>query len=170
MGEATLVSMTVPDILLFCTYVTQRWGSSHSLLKKPIKRSGWWKGKFATFWMPATGVGKTTVQKLTASNRQSVGNRFYRQREGATCKNSIVSSDSHVELVFSGLPSVVLVVLGTVNLQFHSQFPFLWGQFLELWQFMSWVQSTHHVVNFIHLVEVSVSTNQLTGYDSEYFS
>ena len=87
--------------------------------------------------MPATGVGKTTVQKLTASNRQSVGNRFYRQREGATCKNSIVSSDSHVELVFSGLPSVVLVVLGTVNLQFHSQFPFLRGQFLELWQFMS---------------------------------
>ena len=23
--------------------------------QKPIKRQGWWRGKFALFWMPATG-------------------------------------------------------------------------------------------------------------------
>ena len=23
---------------------------------KPLKRQGWWKGKFALFWMPATEV------------------------------------------------------------------------------------------------------------------
>ena len=31
-------------------------------------------------------------------------------------------------------------------------FPFPWGQFLELWQLMSWLQSGHHEVNFFHLV------------------
>ena len=47
-------------------------------------------------------------------------------------------------------------------------FPYLWGQFSELWQLMSWLQSGHHVLNFFHLVGVSVSTGQLTGYGSEY--
>ena len=32
---------------------------------------------------------------------------------------------------------------------------------------MSWVQVGHHVVNFFHLVGVSVSTRQLTGCGSE---
>ena len=35
-------------------------GSGVQLLtaQKPIERPGWWKGKFALFWMPATGVGR----------------------------------------------------------------------------------------------------------------
>ena len=33
--------------------------------QKPIKRPGWWKGKFALFWMLATKVGRTPVQRLT---------------------------------------------------------------------------------------------------------
>ena len=41
-------------------------------------------------------------------------------------------------LVISGLTSVVLVVLGTVNLQFGVHLvPFLCSQFLELWQLKS---------------------------------
>ena len=36
-------------------------------------------------------------------------------------------------------------------------------------QLMSWLQSGHHVVNFFHLVGVSVSTKQLKGYGSEYY-
>ncbi|CAI9159853.1 unnamed protein product [Rangifer tarandus platyrhynchus] len=32
---------------------------------------------------------------------------------------------------------------------------------------MSWVEAGHHVVNFFHLVGVSVSTRQLTGRGSE---
>ena len=42
-----------------------------------------------------------------------------------------------------------------VQLIFSSRiclFPFLWGQFSELWQLMSWVQSGHHVVSFFTLV------------------
>ena len=31
-------------------------------------------------------------------------------------------------------------------------FPFPWGQFLELWQLTSWLQSGHYEVNFFHLV------------------
>ena len=56
---------------------------------------------------------------------------------------------SHVQLVISGLTSITLVALGTVNLQF-------WGALvpISLWlvlrivQLKSWVQSGHHVVNF----------------------
>ena len=34
---------------------------------------------------------------------------------------------------------------------------------------MSWLQPSHHVVNFFHLVGVSVSAKQLKGYGSEYY-
>lgn len=33
---------------------------------------------------------------------------------------------------------------------------------------MSWVPSGHHLVNFFHLVGISISTRQLTGHGSEY--
>ena len=53
------------------------------------------------------------------------------------------------KLVISGLTGIILVVLGTVNLQLGVHFfPFLCSQFLKLWQLMSWTQSGHHVVNF----------------------
>ena len=48
-------------------------------------------------------------------------------------------------------------------------FPFPWGQFLESWQLMSWLQSGHHVVNFFLLVRVLVSVRQLRGHSSEYY-
>ena len=38
-------------------------------------------------------------------------------------------------------------------------FSFLWGQFLELWPLMSWLQSGHPVVNVFHLVGVSCLQN-----------
>ena len=58
-------------------------------------------------------------------------------------------SNSHLQLVISGLTSIIWVVLGTVNLQFWGALaPILHGQFSELWQLKSWVQSGHHVVNF----------------------
>ena len=37
---------------------------------------------------------------------------------GVTCRNSTVISNSHLQLVISGLSSIILVVLGTLNLQF----------------------------------------------------
>ena len=47
--------------------------------------------------------------------------------------------------------------------------PFLWSQFSDLWHFRSRLQPGHHVVNFFHLVGVSVSLRQLTGDGSEYY-
>ena len=38
------------------------------------------------------------VQRPTPSPVQPVGKSFYRLREGVTCRNSTVSSDSHLEV------------------------------------------------------------------------
>ena len=43
-------------------------------------------------------------------------------------------------------------------------FPFLWGQFLEPWQPMSWLQSGFHAVNFFYLVWVSASIRHVKGW------
>ena len=54
-----------------------------------------------------------------------------------------------IKLVISGLTSVILIVLGTINLQFQGPFvPISLGSVFKLWQLTSWVQSGHHVVNF----------------------
>ena len=75
-----------------------------------------------------------------------------------------------LKLVSSDLTSVILIVLSTVGLQFQGS---VCSQFLEAssWNsgLMSWLQSDHHVVNFFHLMGVSVSVRQLTGYGSEYY-
>ena len=61
---------------------------------KPINRPGWWKGKFQ---MCAPGVGGS-LSRGWLPCWQSGGKRFYRQREGAACRNSTVSSGSHLEI------------------------------------------------------------------------
>ena len=99
------------------------------------------------------GGWQTSVRRPTPRFQQQ-GVRAFIDRVGrwcggATCRNSIVISNDHLQLVFSGLTSIILVVLGKVNLQFREHlFPFLCGQFSELWQLKSWVQSGHHVVTF----------------------
>ena len=95
---------------------------------------------------------------------QSVGKNFlcgWRGLQSETAQS--VSSDSHREIghvvvwsAASWLFSVQLVFSSRVGF-----FPFLWGQFSELWQLASWLQSGHHAVNFFHLVGVSVSISQL---------
>ena len=44
---------------------------------------------------------------------------MYKWEEGATCRNSRVISNSHPQLVISGLTSIILDVLGPVYLQFQ---------------------------------------------------
>ena len=46
---------------------------------------------------------------------------FYRLREGATCRNSTVSSDSHLAVAIGGLTSIILIVLSAVSLHFQGQ-------------------------------------------------
>ena len=49
--------------------------------------------------MPATGQGRPlSKDQLPPPPGQAVGKSFYRQREGAMVRNSIVSSDSHLQL------------------------------------------------------------------------
>ena len=95
---------------------------------------------------------------------------FYRWKEGPPGRSSTASSVSHLEIgpavIWSASPWLFQVQLGFSSRV--SLFPLPWGQFSELWQLMSWLQSGHHVVNFFHLVGVTVSTRQLTGYGSEY--
>ena len=67
-------------------------------------------------WVEEWGVvvRQTSVQK-SSPNPQPVGKSFYRLREGATCRNSTVSSDRPVlKLVTGSLTSIILVVLGLV--------------------------------------------------------
>ena len=65
---------------------------------------------------------QTSVQGLIPapppSHWQAGGESVYRQSDGGwvTCRNSTVSSNSHLQLVVSGPTSIILVVLGTVNL------------------------------------------------------
>ena len=64
-----------------------------------------------------------SVQRWTPSSTDNQGDKsFYRLREGATCRNSAVSSDGHLRVVTGGLTSVVLIVSGTVGLQFQVRF------------------------------------------------
>ena len=91
--------------------------------KPKNKRPVWWKGKFALFQMLATcGEGGRHLFKGRPPTLTSGGGEsFYRQSQGwgATCRNSTVISNSHPQLVISGLTSTILVVLGTVYLQFR---------------------------------------------------
>ena len=125
------------------------------------------------------GGGQTHVQRLTPSPNpppalpQSRGKSFYRQREVGTCRNSMSPLTAVFKLVISGLTRVIFFFfffLGTVSLQLQGRLaPISLRPVLGVWQFTSWLQSGHHVINFFHLVEVSVSIRQLTGYGSEYY-
>ena len=96
---------------------------------------------------------------------RSIKCRASRAHGGRGATNSTARSDSHAEIGHWCLASIIWTVLSTVSLQFRvSVFPFLWGQFSE-----SWLQCGHHVVNFFHLVGVSVSVRQLTGYGPENY-
>ena len=75
-----------------------------------------------------------------------------------------------LKLVIDGLTAVILIASSTdICSSMISLFSFSWGQFLELWQLMSWLQSSHNVGNLFHPVSISVSVRQLTGYGSGYY-
>ena len=58
-------------------------------------------------------------------HQQAEGKSFYRRGAGVGglhAETSTAISDSHLPLLISGLSSITLVVLGTVNLQFRDPF------------------------------------------------
>ena len=69
------------------------------------------------------GGGRTPVQRpATPDPQQPVRKSFYRQREGATCRNNSQLWRSSWNWSCGGLTSIILIVLSTVNLQFQGQF------------------------------------------------
>ena len=83
--------------------------------QKPIKRPGWWKGKFALFQMLATGGGGhadvcSKTHSLHTSNQWGEG--FYRQKEEALCRKQNSFLTVIFKLIIGGLTSVILGCFG----------------------------------------------------------
>ena len=80
----------------------QKWRPAVCCSKANTRGQSWWKGKFALFWRLATGGGwweGGLVSKGRFLHRsQSGGKSFYRRREGASCRDSTVGSDGHLEI------------------------------------------------------------------------
>ena len=92
-------------------------------------------------WQPGQGAGGADSRPKADSphpppHDNQWARAFIRRREGATRRNSTVSSDSPPEIghVVIGDPnSIILIVLSTVNLQFQGRFaPILWRPVLEI--------------------------------------
>ena len=66
------------------------------------------------------GGWSISVQRLTPSpDKHGVRAFINRVGDAVTCRNNIVISNSHLQSVISGLTSIILVVLGTVNHHFQ---------------------------------------------------
>ena len=109
-----------------------------------------------------------SVQRLTPTTNNQWVRAIVDRRRRLHAKTTQSALTVIFKLVISGLISVMLVVLGTVNLLLQDQFvsislrPILGSV---------WLQSDHHIANFFHLVPVSVSINtrELKRYGSEYY-
>ena len=151
-------------------------------LKPILERQGWWKGRFALFrrsassgeradsvQMPTPPFPPPTISGQSAFKgafQGCIGRGRGLRLETAQSALAVIlklvtwwSDQRHLDCF-----GVLLIFSSRVGL-----LPFLWGQFSELWRLMSRLQSGHHVVKSFHLMGVSVSTGQLTGYGSEYY-
>ena len=64
---------------------------------------------------------RMSVQRLTPPWLATSGARALidKMRGGGACRNSTTNSDTHLQIGIGGLSSIILVVLGAVNLQFQ---------------------------------------------------
>ena len=99
--------------------------------QKPIKQASLWIGKLALFQIPATGWGGWTfVRRPTPPHPPCFGKqrvRVFIDRgrglQAETAQSALIVS---FRLVIGGLTIVILIVVGTVHLQFQGGlFPFL---------------------------------------------
>ena len=77
------------------------------ITQKPIERPGWRKGKLALFWIKTTegrgGKGRCPskgwlLHTAPPQHHKQGGRAFRDGGEGAICRNSTVSSDSHLQI------------------------------------------------------------------------
>ena len=112
--------------------------------------------------------GRHLSKGRLAPDKQGVS-AFIESRGGLraeTALSSLTSSANRSSVVWPASSWLFQVQLNNLRLQVHL-FPFLCGQFSELWQLMSCVQSGPHGVN--SPPGVSVSLRQLTGHSSEHY-
>ena len=89
-----------------------------------------WRGRVADVCPKADSPTPTGNQWARAFIDRRWGNYMQKQHSQLW--------QSPFKLVIGGPTSIILIVLGTVSSRVHL-FPFLWAQFLELWQLMSWL-------------------------------
>ena len=76
----------------------------------------------------------------------------------------------HTVFVFLWLVSVNKMLSGSIHVVANGRMiPILWGQFSELWQLMSWLQSGHHAVNFSTSWGLQYLQDSSRGYGSGYY-
>ena len=100
--------------------------------QKPLKRPGWWKGKFTLFWILATQRGSggwadicpkansTHTHTHPATDNQWAG-AFIGQGRGLHAEKVQLTLTVILKLVIGGLINVILIVLSTLDLQFQGQ-------------------------------------------------
>ena len=94
---------------------------------------------------------------------------FYRLREGLRAEIAESSLKGIWMLVISGLVSVILIILGTVSLQFHGRFVSIsLKPVLRIVAAYVMVTAWSSCNYLLHMVRVSASVRQLTGYGSAY--
>ena len=99
-------------------------GSGCSPLK-PMKRPGWWKGKFALLWMLTTGEAWGLLSCLKANSpclHNQWARAFVDRRLGLHVETAWSALTLILKLIICDLTSSILIVLGTVNLQFQGPF------------------------------------------------
>ena len=79
------------------TSVTERCWIRLLATQMPINQPDWWKVNFTLFQMLATGVEGRPLSKGQLPQLTVRGEEIYRQKEGATCRNSIVISGRYFE-------------------------------------------------------------------------
>ena len=114
------------EFILKYQLLLKEWGGVQLLAtQKPRDKSGWWKRKFALFQTLATGVGgwQTSVQRPTLPHLASrVARAFIDRGRGLPAVIAQSALTVIFKLVVGGLTSIILIVWGTVNLQFQDLF------------------------------------------------
>ena len=106
-------------------------------------------------FLPGKSLGQRQLGRLHSMGSQRVRHdwaqiqSFYRQEEGATCRNSTDSSDGHLQVGgrWSEQHHLALWVQSGFSPRTGLP-PFPRGRSWDLWQPVSWLQSTHRGVNF----------------------
>ena len=107
--------------------------------QKPTKKPGWWKGKFALFWIQQPGGREDTCPKAKSPYWQH--NQWARAfvDRGRDLRAEIAQSALTVIMKLVISSPICIILIKQLIFSFRvSLFPFLWGQYSALWPLMSW--------------------------------